>query len=198
MKLRIALAIPCRVLRFTLAVVATVGMAAPTTVRATPIVYELSGVTANFGSGTVTLSGTFTYDPVTTIKSAADITLSGGSFPLDGEYNNKSFFSLATGNTILAYDGSNDRLVFIAPTNIFDAPVTGFTFRVEVPPTYPADIYLVGSTNYTANDASPTGSLDPVPVPSRPRSSCSARPSLASALFAAASARWPDRNNRIS
>jgi len=155
----------CRVLRFTLAVVATVGMAAPTTVRATPIVYELSGVTANFGSGTVTLSGTFTYDPVTELESAADITLSGGSFPLDGEYNNESHFSVSSANDIVAYDGSNDRLHFISSTNITDAPVTGFTFLVQVPPSYPIDIYLVGLTNYSAFDASPTGSLDPVPEP---------------------------------
>jgi hypothetical protein len=154
-----------RVLRFTLAVVATVGMAAPTTVRATPIVYELSGVTANFGSGTVTLSGTFTYDPVTKFESAADITLSGGSFPLDGEYNNESFFPEFNGNFITAYDGSNDELEFIDPISITDAPVTEFTFLVKVPPLYNIDIYLVGTTNYSAFDASPTGSLDPVPEP---------------------------------
>jgi len=49
----------------------------PPPATATPIVYDLSGVTATIPAGTVTLTGTFTFDPSTTTLDSTNITATG-------------------------------------------------------------------------------------------------------------------------
>lgn len=56
---------------------------APTAATASPITYQLIGVTATFGSGPVgpagedTITGSFTYDPTTTTLDTVNVTIAG-------------------------------------------------------------------------------------------------------------------------
>jgi hypothetical protein len=60
-----------------MAVLALTCFAASTTSRASPITYELSGVTGIFPLGTVTLTGNFTYDPASSTLDSVSITATG-------------------------------------------------------------------------------------------------------------------------
>src|SRR4051794_839040 len=60
-----------------MAVVSAMCFAAPSTSQANPITYELSGVTASFPSGTLTLTGNFTFDPTSDTLDSVSITATG-------------------------------------------------------------------------------------------------------------------------
>jgi len=142
-----------RILPIILAAVTMACLAPASEARAAAIDYVLSGVTADFGTGTVTLSGTFTYDPVSNMESFADISLTGGSFSLDGVYNNESAFPVGPNlNFIEAFDTSGDELTLIAGVQIYDTSTAIATIEVQG-----------GGLEYLDDNA--TGSVNPVPEP---------------------------------
>ena len=67
------------------AVAAAAFLATPTPSSAAPIHYVLSNVTATFPDGKDTITGNFTFDPMTDTIEQVDITVTGPVFP--GRYN---------------------------------------------------------------------------------------------------------------
>jgi hypothetical protein len=120
-----------------------------TSANAAPVTYELVGATATFGTGTDTLTGTFTVDfSLPNPLLAADITVAGSVDP--GLYN---IPLVAVPNSITSEVGFNQRLTLDFQDPLANAP----------DPLTHALIFLGADTNDIA--ISVTGDAVPTPVP---------------------------------
>ena len=147
--------------RIALTLLALAPLSALSPANASPITYDLIGVSANFApNSTDTLTGTFTFDPSTDITDSANIEVSGPVIP--GDYT--LGLQLAPLNSVIQADGTiPDNTAAQAVILFFSAPL-GNT---------PDDVYQIGVNvccnpypNWIyVNFAAVTGEAIPVPGP---------------------------------
>jgi hypothetical protein len=143
---------------FAAAIVATLFQVNVTPTMASPITYDLVGVTADFsnvGLGTDTLTGEFVFDPSQNAFSLPNITVTG---PLDpGVY--QSFIASSSSPPLELQEQSGPNVLFLAfgnPANGF-IPLTGDTLITTVG--------LTISPGVADDVGAVTGSANPTPLP---------------------------------
>ena len=127
----------------------------PTIATASPITYDLVGVTATFGSDVDTLTGTFTFDPAGPTLDAVDIVITGPRAP--GTYDTPSPFLVAA-DIIEAIDppccSTLAALFFASPLSTTPDPVSAVSLPgggtetitgAAVPAPEPASLTLLGA-----------------------------------------------------